>query len=123
LIVTKIKKDLEKRTSENANAIAINELAEESKTTISGEISHIINYEKQQEQKEKFANDGRLNHLNIPQGLIESLNQAEFTIDRILNSTPSDIAEALGIDYYVAQIIHQETKNSFDNNSKILLNI
>lgn len=41
----------------------------------------------------------------------------------ILNSTPSDIAEALGIDYYVAQIIHQETKNSFDNNSKILLNI
>ena len=30
----------------------------------------------------------------------------------ILNSKPSDIAEALGIDYYVAQIIHQETKNS-----------
>ena len=123
MIITKIKKDLEKRTSENANSIAINELAEESRTTISGEILHIINYEKQQEQKEEFAKDDRLNHLNILQGLIESLNQAEFTIDRILNSTPSDIAEALGIDYYVAQIIHQETKNSFDNNSKILLNI
>ena len=93
------------------------------KTTIPGEISHIINYEKQQEQKEKFAKDDRLNHLNKPQGLIESLYQAEFTIDRILNSTKSDIAEALGIDYYVAKIIHQETKSSFDNNSKILLNI
>jgi len=44
-------------TSENANALAINELAKESKTTISGEISHIINYEKQQDQIEKFAKD------------------------------------------------------------------
>jgi|GEM_PF-3263698 len=41
----------------------------------------------------------------------------------ILNSKPSDIAEALGIDYYVAQIIRQETKSSFDNNNKIILNI
>ena len=123
MVITKIKKDLEQTNSENANAIPINELAEESKTTISGETSHIINYEKQQDQIEKFSKDDRLNHLNIPKGLIESLNQSEFTIDRILNSTPSDIAEALRIDYYVAQIIHQETKNSFDNNSKILLNI
>lgn len=120
--MTKIKKDLEKMTSENANAITISEL-KESKTTISGEISHIINYEKQQDQIEKFAKDDRLNHLNIPKGLIESLNQEEFTIDRILKSTPSYIAEALGIDCYVAQIIHQETKNSFDNNSKIFHNI
>ncbi len=123
MVITKIKKDLEKRTSENANSITINELAEESKTTISGEILHIINHEKQQDQIEKIAKDDRLNNLNIPKGLIESLNQEEFTIDRILISTPSDIAEALGIDCYVAQIIHQETKNSFDNNSKILLNI
>ena len=120
MVITKIKKDLEKRTCETANAIAINELSEESKTTISGEISHIINYEKQQDQLEKFSKDDRLNHLNISKGLIESLNQSEFTIDRILNSRPSDIAEALGIDYYVAQIIHQETKNSFDNNGKIV---
>jgi hypothetical protein len=56
LVITKIKKDIEKMTSENANAIAINELAKESKTTIS-EISHIINYEKQQDQIEKFAKD------------------------------------------------------------------
>ena len=88
LIITKIKKDLEKRTSENANAIAINELAEESKTTLSGEISHIMNSEKQRDQIEKFARDNRLNHLNVPQGLIESLNQGDFTIDRILYSTP-----------------------------------
>ena len=54
--------------------------------------------------------DKRLGFVNIPKGLIESLNNAGFTIEMILNSRPSDIAEILGIDDYVAQIIYQETK-------------
>ena len=54
--------------------------------------------------------DKRLGFVNIPKGLIESLNNAGFTIEMILNSRPSDIAEVLGIDDYVAQIIYQETK-------------
>ena len=38
------------------------------------------------------------------------LNNAVFTIDIILNSHISDIAQIPGIDDYVAQIIYQETK-------------
>ena len=54
--------------------------------------------------------DERLGKVNIPKGLGESLNNAGFTIEIILNSRPSDIAQILGIDDYVAQIIYQETK-------------
>jgi hypothetical protein len=54
--------------------------------------------------------DKRLQDVNIPKGLIESLVNAGFTIETILNSDPSDIAEVLRIDDYVAQIIYQETK-------------
>jgi hypothetical protein len=54
--------------------------------------------------------DERLVKVNIPKGLVESLNNARFTIEIILNSRPSDIAQILGIDDYVAQIIYQETK-------------
>ena len=51
--------------------------------------------------------DERLEYLNIPKGLIESLNNAGITIEMILNSKPADIAEVLGIDDYVANIIYQ----------------
>lgn len=54
--------------------------------------------------------DKRLGFVNIPKGLVESLNNAGFTIEMILNSRPSDIAQILGIDDYIAQIIYQETK-------------
>ena len=60
--------------------------------------------------------DDRLEHVNIPKGLVELLNNAEFTIDIILNSEPSDIAQILGIDDYVAQIIYQETKYYYQMN-------
>jgi hypothetical protein len=53
--------------------------------------------------------DERLQKVNISKGLIESLMNAGFTIEIIINSQPSDIAQVLGIDYYVAQIIYQET--------------
>jgi hypothetical protein len=42
--------------------------------------------------------DERLGFVNIPKGLVESLNNAGFTIEMILKSTPADIAEILGID-------------------------
>ena len=54
--------------------------------------------------------DERLGFVNIPKGLVESLNNAGFTIEMILNSKPAVIAEILGIDDYVAQIIYQESK-------------
>ena len=33
-----------------------------------------------------------------------------ITIEKILNSKPADLAEILGIDDYVANIIYKETK-------------
>jgi len=54
--------------------------------------------------------DDRLKLVNISKGLIEALQDAGFTIEKILESGPSNIAEKLGIDEYVAQIIFSETK-------------
>jgi hypothetical protein len=55
--------------------------------------------------------DERLEHLDIPKGLIELLQINNFTIERILESGSSQIAEILGTDDYVAQIIFSETTN------------
>jgi hypothetical protein len=60
--------------------------------------------------------DERLDFVNIPKGLVESLNNAGFTIEMILNSKLADIAEILGIDDYVAQIIYQESKYYYQMN-------
>jgi hypothetical protein len=58
--------------------------------------------------------DERLEYLNISKGLIEVLQINDFTIERILEYGPSKIAEILGIDSYVAQLIFNEptTKKS-----------
>ena len=55
--------------------------------------------------------DERLEHLDIPKGLIELLQVNGFTVERILEYGPSQIAEILGIDDYVAQIIFSEANN------------
>ena len=56
--------------------------------------------------------DERLEYLNISKGLIELLQFNDFTIEKILDYGPSKIAEILGIDNYVAQIIFNETNNN-----------
>jgi hypothetical protein len=63
--------------------------------------------------------DERLEHLDIPKGLIELLQFNGFTIERILESGPSQIAQILGTDDYVAQIIFSETTK---NNSNAISN-
>lgn len=55
--------------------------------------------------------DERLEYLDIPKGLIELLQITGFTVEKILKYGPSKIAEKLGIDDYVAQIIFSETNN------------
>jgi hypothetical protein len=69
--------------------------------------------------KDKFRNskDERLALVNMPKGLVESLNNTGFTIKIILNNRPSDIAQILGIDDYVANIIYQETKYYYEMNN------
>jgi CheY-like chemotaxis protein len=54
--------------------------------------------------------DERLALLEISKGLIELLQDAGFTIEKILENNPSRIAEILGIDVYVGEIIYNETK-------------
>jgi hypothetical protein len=56
--------------------------------------------------------DERLDYLNIPKGLIELLKINDFTIEKILDYGPSKIAEILGTDDYIAQIIFNETNNN-----------
>jgi hypothetical protein len=75
-----------------------------------------ITEEKIPVEKQTIIIDERINNLKIPKGLIESLNNAGFTIEMILNSRPSDIAQILGIDDYVAQIIYQDTKYYYQMN-------
>jgi hypothetical protein len=54
--------------------------------------------------------DERLELVEISKGLIEMLQNAGFTIEKILDNGPSHIAETLGIDVYVGEIIYHETK-------------
>jgi hypothetical protein len=64
--------------------------------------------------------DERLDYLDIPKGHVELLQTNGFTIEMILEYGPSKIAEKLGIDDYVAQIIFNETSNaiiSFNTNT------
>ncbi|HEU5462444.1 MAG TPA: hypothetical protein VFU79_09270 [Nitrososphaeraceae archaeon] len=59
--------------------------------------------------------DARLELVEISKGLIEILQDAGFTVERILENGPSHIATILGIDDYVAQIIFSETKKVTSN--------
>jgi hypothetical protein len=59
--------------------------------------------------------DERLELVEISKGLIEMLQNAGFTIEKILDNGPSHIAETLGIDVYVGEIIYHETKKASIN--------
>ena len=56
--------------------------------------------------------DQRLELIEIPKGLIEILQNTGFTIEKILECGPSHIAEILGIDDYIGELIYQETKKA-----------
>ena len=67
--------------------------------------------------------DERLELIEISKGLIEMLQSAGFTIEKILENGPSHIAEILGIDVYVGEIIYNATKKASSNvNSNFLIN-
>ena len=67
--------------------------------------------------------DERSELIEISKGLIEMLQSAGFTIEKILENGPSNIAEILGIDVYVGEIIYNETRKASNNvvNSNSLL--
>jgi hypothetical protein len=65
--------------------------------------------------------DQRLEFVEIPKGLIEVLQNAGFTIEKIQDSCPSEIAEKLGIDYHIGEIIFKETKKAISKINPDLL--
>ena len=65
--------------------------------------------------------DERLELIEIPKGLIEILQNAGFTIEKIVDSEPSDISEKLWIDSYVGEIIHKETSKAISKINPDLL--
>jgi hypothetical protein len=56
--------------------------------------------------------DQRLELIEIPKGLIEVLQNTGFTVEKVLECGPSHIAEILGIDNYIGELIYQETKKA-----------
>ena len=71
----------------------------------------------------KNTKDERLELVKISKGLIEILQDAGFTIEKILDNGPSHISERLEIDVYVGEIIFNETKKMTDNiSSNFFLN-
>ena len=66
--------------------------------------------------------DHRLDLLDISKGLIEVLQNAGFTFEKILDSEPSEIAEKLGIDTYIGKIIFREAEKTISKiNHELLL--
>jgi hypothetical protein len=60
--------------------------------------------------------DTRLEQLDISRDFIELLHINGFTIERILEYRPLKIAQILGIDDYVAELIFIETRKFITNN-------
>ena len=54
--------------------------------------------------------DERLELVELSKGLRQILQVAGFTVEKILENGPSQIAETLGIDVYIGEIIYNETK-------------
>ena len=82
------------------------------------------NQKKKEKRPQRILKDERLELVEISKGLIEILQDAGFTVEKILEDEPSHIAEILGIDVYVGEIIYNETKKAFSNvvNSNSLIN-
>lgn len=59
--------------------------------------------------------DEWLELIEIPKGLIENLQYVGLTVEKILDYGSSHIAEILGIDYYIGQLIYHETKKATRN--------
>ncbi len=59
--------------------------------------------------------------LALPYGIQELLESAGFTPESISSSTSSELAQALGIDIYIARLITHETKRAIGNNNEYIL--
>ena len=68
------------------------------------------------DENSNYNNDNRLNNLNIPNGLKETLIERQFTITRLHDISPEDLSVTLGIDTSVARIIIDAVKKLLEEN-------
>ena len=61
-------------------------------------------------------NDKLISNLNIPSVLKEMLIDHQFTMDKLHDISPEDLAITLGIDASVARIIIDAVKELYDKN-------
>jgi hypothetical protein len=54
---------------------------------------------------------GLINLLEIADGLKQLLLSKDFTLKSLLNTSASDLAKILGIDEYIAEIVHSAIKD------------
>lgn len=54
-----------------------------------------------------FNKDDSIDVLDVADGLKELLRENKLTLDRLVQLTPSELADILGIDGYVAKIIFE----------------
>jgi len=57
-----------------------------------------------------------IHRLEIANGLKDALVHADFTVDSIIKSGPSQIASTMGIDLYVAKIIFNAARKAANAN-------
>jgi hypothetical protein len=57
-----------------------------------------------------FNKDDSIDVLDIADGLKELLRENKLTLDRLVQLTPSELADILGIDRYVSKIILESAK-------------
>jgi hypothetical protein len=68
---------------------------------------------------DSYKDDG-INVLNIADGLKELLRSNKLMLDTLVSLAPSELADIVGIDGYVAKIICDCAKNiSFDSNDLV----
>ena len=63
-----------------------------------------------------YSDKVAINSLDIADGLKELLIKHEFTLEGLLNMSSSELAELLGIDKYIAQIIESAVARLSNNN-------
>ena len=64
-----------------------------------------------------YSDKVAINSLDIADGLKELLTEHGFTLEELLNISSSELAESLGIDKYIAQIIESAVAKLSNNDN------
>jgi hypothetical protein len=82
-----------------------NNTVSSSKSLLHNQGSKKINENDSNRNIYNYPDSSAINSLDIADGLKELLNKYGFTLNELLNTPSSELAEFIGIDKYVAQII------------------